>query len=223
MAITLGPLAATSTGTLRAAGDPGDAARGRRVVQVQLRHRRRYGVRDVDVVEAHGLALEVGLELPQVALELRQSCRRAAEMGQGRIASADAQHGAAVRDTVDAGDGGRGRRGMARHRVGDAGAQTEPGRSCRRHRQRDIGIARQVLRIDHQHAVPAGGLDLVRRSRGASRRRDGRHPQLHVVSSRGPGGVPITSWRSGRSASVAGRRCRCRSAPRSGSGRRAGR
>ena len=164
-----------------ALGDPGDAAGGRRVVQVQLRHRRRHLVRDVDLVEAHRLAAQVGLQLPQVALELRQPGRRAAEMGERRIAAADAQHGAAVRDAVDAGDRGRRRRGMAGHRVGDAGAEPDPRRDGGRERQRDIGIAREVLRIDHQHAVPAGRLDLLRGARRAARRRDAGGPQLHVL------------------------------------------
>lgn len=124
-------------------------------------------------------------------------------MGQGRIAAADAQHGAAVRDAVDAGDGGRRRGGMARHRVGDAGAETEPGRRRGGERQRDIRIARQVLRIDDQHAVPTGSLDLLRRARRTACRRHRRHPQLHVLSSVRSilvGGVPITSRYSGRSA-----------------------
>ena len=48
---------------LDALRDPADAAVGRRVVQMQLRHRRRELVRDVDLLERHAVAGEVGLEL----------------------------------------------------------------------------------------------------------------------------------------------------------------
>ena len=47
-------------------------------------------------------------------------------------------------------------------------------------RQRDIGIAGEVLQIDHQHAVPTGRLDLLRGARTAARRSDAGGPQLHV-------------------------------------------
>ena len=50
-------------------------------------------------------------------------------------------------------------------------------------RERDIGIAGEILRIDHQHAVPTGGLDLLRGAGAAARRSDAGGPQLHVLSS----------------------------------------
>src|SRR4051812_25012819 len=88
-AMTLGPLAATSTGTLasplQAIGDPADAAGRRGVMQVQAGQRRRRLMRDVDVVEAHRLAAEVKLELSQVTFELGEARRCAAEMGERRI------------------------------------------------------------------------------------------------------------------------------------------
>src|SRR6266404_5083619 len=54
----------------------------------------------------------------QVALELPQLGRRTAEMGKCRVTAADAEHGAAVRHAIDAGDRRGRRRGVAGHRVG---------------------------------------------------------------------------------------------------------
>ena len=171
---------------LEAIGDPADAAGRRRVVQVQAGERRRHLGRDVDLVEAHRFAGEVKLEVPQVALELAEARRRPAEMGERGIAAADAQHGAAVGDAVDAGDRRRGRRRMAGDRVGDAGAEADTRGHRRRQRQRDIGIAGEVLRIDHQHAVPAGRLDLLCGARRAACRCHARGPELHALSSASP-------------------------------------
>ena len=80
---------------------------------------------NVDVVERHRLAGEIGLQLAQIALELAQAGRSTAEMRQGGIAAADAQHRSPVGDPVDADDRRGGGSGMAGYRVGDAGAQAD--------------------------------------------------------------------------------------------------
>lgn len=103
-------------------------------------------------------------------------------MGECGIAAADAQHGAAVRYATDACDrGGSGRR-VPGDRIGDAGAQAYPRRDGGRQGEGDIGVAGEILRIHHQHAVPAGRLEFLRHAPRAARRCDLSGPQLHACS-----------------------------------------
>ena len=137
---------------------PVDAAVFRRVGEAEGVEQLGTGVAEArEVVEGDGLTAQVGAHDADVRLEIADGCGREAEVCQGRVAPADAERRPSTGRYVHAGDAGGGSRGVARRRVGDAGAELEV--RCRRRgkRESDVGVARQVLRVDYHHAVEARG------------------------------------------------------------------
>ena len=78
------------------------------------------------LAELHLLAAEVALHQRQVGLEQRHRRGSQAEVGQRRVAAADAEQRSAAGLGVDAGDGRRRHRRVPRERVRDPGAEVDP-------------------------------------------------------------------------------------------------
>ena len=110
------------------------------------------------VAERHLVSAQVPLELLEIARQNLGRGGRMAEMGERRVATADAEGGAAAGDRVDGGDGGGGDGGVAREGIGDAGAEPDARGLAGRHRQADVAITREVLGVDDGDPIPAIGL-----------------------------------------------------------------
>ena len=172
--ITLGPLAATVTGTFgRSRRQPVEtAARG--AVRPGPRVPTSATVSTASSAKLDRVAAQVGLHLGEVALEHGDGSRRQAEVGEGGVAAADAQHGAPAGRGVDAGDGRRGHGrvagvgvGDARCRAGSARSPPRPARGRRSSRRPGSGCRRRTSRRSRRPrpAAPSAPPPLAGRSR----------------------------------------------------------
>ncbi len=92
-------------GHLRGVAEPHEPAGAGGVGQAQLVDGRRVLLVEAELVERDGLAPEVALQDVDVPLQLCDAGRRAAEVGERRVAPADGQHGAALGELLQRGDG----------------------------------------------------------------------------------------------------------------------
>jgi hypothetical protein len=69
---------------------------------------------------------------------------------------------------------------MSGDRIGDSGGEAESFGSCGGDRQRDIGIARKVLRIDYGHASPARRFGAFREATRTTRRGHGQGIEVEL-------------------------------------------
>jgi hypothetical protein len=137
-------------------------------------------------LEGHAVAPEICLELREDLLEALDGRRSVPEVRQCRVAPADAEDDAPVRDLLQRGRGAGGDRGMACDRVGHEGSELEPLRRERGNRERHPALLADVLRVRHVAAVEAGRFELLGVTSDVGRRVvDGRGPDLRHSSSIG--------------------------------------
>src|SRR5262249_20973268 len=133
---------------------------------------------EAELVERDVVAAEVGLEDGQIPLERRHGRGRSSQVRERGIAAPDPEDEPAGRRGLE-GHGGGGRDGgVARHGVGDRGAEADALRLPGREGEADPGIAGEVLRVDDGEAVESRRLRPRRRPLHHARPRDPGRPDL---------------------------------------------
>ena len=151
----------------------------RRTAAHPERRRRAQSARGVGVeVERHLVAPQVALQSLQVVLELGDRRRRQTEVGERRVTAADAEHQPPAGLGLDAGRRRGRRRRVPGDRVGDGGRQLQRRRRRGRHRQGDVRVPRQALRVDDADPGPPFALQAPGPRRSGPRQPDARRPHL---------------------------------------------
>ena len=166
---------------LRSVADPLDRAYTRAARESELVFRWRSLVGNGRIGERHRFATEVGLQALEVVLEPAEPCRRATQVRQGTVTATDSQHHAALGHALQCERRARSHRRVPRHGVGDRRGESQAVGRRRPEGQADVGIAGQVLRVHHQHPVPAFGLGLFGERRAPCRGRHRGSPEFHAA------------------------------------------